>query len=287
MDTGLPSGKEGRAAMKSWHETENKGLLTEDIVAAGPSEELDALTEKLYTLEAVPYEYLVCTGDLLPAESIRFFYVDETWVGCLMDGAMSVGRATHFDLEHDALLKKNLLRRLKMRRGKTDAEEDSVRTGFLLRSKLVSGWPSLLVQCYSEDGNDKKLLSYERMSQIGNETLLCIADGIISYVELIEPTESVCFGLVEEAGKFRIPVSALPPVETAESDSSGFQRERDSSESFIDVPFRSGADGVIDVKGLAKAIAKAQNIDSSAVSALEYSAELLETPMLYYIKGGL
>lgn len=287
MDAGLPSGKEGGTAMKSWCETENNRLLAENLVVADISDELDAFIEKLHTLESVPYEYLVCTDDLLPSESVRFFSVDETWVDCLVDGAMSVGRATQFDLKHDAALKKHLLQRFRMKRGKAAAEEDPVRTGFLLRSQLVSGWPSLVIRCYSGSGEDKKLLSCERMDKIGNETLLCIADGIIGCVEFIEPTESVCFGFVEEAGKFRLPVSVLPPVEVGKSNATGFQRKRNSCESIIEVPFRDGIDGVVDVQGLAEAIAKAQNIDVNTVSALEYSAELLETPMLYRIKGGL
>ena len=45
---------------------------------------------RLRLLEAVPFQYLVPTEDMLPTETIRFFHIDRNWVDALIDGAISV-----------------------------------------------------------------------------------------------------------------------------------------------------------------------------------------------------
>ena len=42
-----------------------------------------------------PFSYLVPDADLLPPESIRFFYLDRDWTDALVQGALSVGTITH------------------------------------------------------------------------------------------------------------------------------------------------------------------------------------------------
>src|ERR1700685_4299755 len=45
-------------------------------------------------LQGVPFNYLVPDAAMLPPESLRFFTVDPNWVTALIDGALSVGKAT-------------------------------------------------------------------------------------------------------------------------------------------------------------------------------------------------
>jgi hypothetical protein len=47
--------------------------------------------------EGVPFQYLVLDDRLLPAESIRFFYLDRNWTDALVAGALSVGAITTAD----------------------------------------------------------------------------------------------------------------------------------------------------------------------------------------------
>ena len=51
-------------------------------------------------LEGVPFAHLVPDSELLPPESIRFFYLDREWTDVLVQGALSVGAVTSLDREH-------------------------------------------------------------------------------------------------------------------------------------------------------------------------------------------
>ena len=48
---------------------------------------------RLHELHGVPFNYLVPDAEMLPAESIRFFQVDNNWIEALLDGAYSIGFA--------------------------------------------------------------------------------------------------------------------------------------------------------------------------------------------------
>lgn len=99
-------------------------------------------------LKGVPFNYLVPDERMLPQESLRFFWIDASWVRCLLDGAFSVGRALPSDFKRD-----------KSHENKPHAPAHAKVTGFLLRSQVVSGWPDLQVDGYGERLDDD---NYER-----------------------------------------------------------------------------------------------------------------------------
>jgi hypothetical protein len=121
--------------------------------------EVRAWLARARLLEGVPFQHIVADAELLPPESIRFFHLDREWTDALVQGALSVGTITTLDREqlqgqHAAI------------RAEVDAEERRVRmvggenvamapagpvSGFLLRSRAVSGWPALHVRAYVED----------------------------------------------------------------------------------------------------------------------------------------
>ena len=45
-------------------------------------------------LEGVPFQHLVADSELLPPESIRFFFLDREWTDAMTQGALSVGTVT-------------------------------------------------------------------------------------------------------------------------------------------------------------------------------------------------
>ena len=92
---------------------------------------LRAWLDELSLLERVPFSYLVPDEQMLPMESIRFFWIDWLWIECLLDGAFSVGRHTSFDTTLDAEHKTK----------KKIANPHPTVTGVMLRSQVVSGWP--------------------------------------------------------------------------------------------------------------------------------------------------
>ena len=105
---------------------------------------------RLRLLSNVPFAYLVPDHRLLPTESIRFFYLNRNWTDAAVDGAMSVGAVTTKDRAQlqglHATLRAAVDRHERRVWAKdagaapTDGPAEVV-TGFLLRSRAVSGWP--------------------------------------------------------------------------------------------------------------------------------------------------
>ncbi len=106
-------------------------------------------------LKGLPFNYLVPDEQMLPPESIHFFFLDWLWLECLQDGAFSLGRVTTID---DAL-----------RAGLPKPSRQT--TGFLLRSSVVAGWPGLQV-------------NGARLVPVAKDISLCLFDGKPEVIEL-------------------------------------------------------------------------------------------------------
>jgi len=161
---------------------------------------------RLRLFYGLPFEYLVPDESLLPSESIRFFYVDRNWSDRMVDGALSVGKTTSREFAHHQAVFSTVATAL-------DFEERRVRprlrpagtilgegravdiTGFLLRSRVVSGWPGLEVKAYRGEPSDKSPLRLLRMDRLGPDVLLCLFDGIPDIVDIEEPREGLQFGV--------------------------------------------------------------------------------------------
>ncbi|MEL7159694.1 MAG: hypothetical protein AAFN92_02965 [Bacteroidota bacterium] len=152
--------------------------------------------DELAELRHVPFNYLVPDPDLLPNESIRFFTIDRRWVECLRDGAFSVGRVLAKDAVHDHQLKDR-----QAFAGSLPAE-----SGFLLRSKLVSGWPDLKFTAFNREeapdqkgslpdpGADDALRPY-RIEKLRPGLLMVLFPGQVRAVDFFLPPETLHFGL--------------------------------------------------------------------------------------------
>jgi hypothetical protein len=145
----------------------------------------------LRKLEGVPFNYLVPDDRMLPAESVRFFRVDQSWVDCLADGAFSIGRVASSDHEADTLLGAQ----------SPATADDGPRTGFFLRSEIMSGWPGLVVDGFS-DQEGKQSLDVVRMERLGAGVLLCIFAGEVARVDIHQKPEMLHFGLDADHGNF-------------------------------------------------------------------------------------
>lgn len=173
---------------------------------------------QLKLLHQVPFRYLVPDERLLPSESIRFFYLDMNWVNALADGAYSIGRyATGLDTQtlynqvegslHSGLSAgaNAATRQVRSNIFKTNAGADNtndfeVVTGFMLRSEVVRGWPSMQAVAYNKtnypdlpawDGSSLPMLRFERLS---DEVLIGIFEGELYRLDLHEPAEGLHFG---------------------------------------------------------------------------------------------
>ncbi|AUX30846.1 MULTISPECIES: hypothetical protein [Sorangium] len=142
----------------------------------------------LELLVGLPFSYLVPDERLLPVEGLRFFSVDPAWVECLLDGARSVGRVTNADVEHARTLR-------------ASRSEGPRVTGLLMRSSVVSGWPSLLVEGYAERLPDMSIpptsqaLTPLRFDRLAEDTLLALFAGEVKTLDVFQAPEALHYGL--------------------------------------------------------------------------------------------
>lgn len=260
---------------------------------------------RLRLLEAVPFSHLVADAALLPPESIRFFHLDRGWTDALVEGALGVGTVTTSDRSALEVL-------YPVVRDEVDEAERLVRlpgwepgapvpvgdagpvTGFLLRSRMVSGWPAMHVRAYGRDnlaveprisdrdvdeGDDVTLtrLPLLRMERLAPAVLLVLVDGLPRVVHLEEPRAGVQYGVDQKAVagglQARVP---LRDVLTGDPLPSGNPADPVRS---VAVPFRRGAPGVLHVATLARRIAEVPDTHvGTGVDAAELGIQMLQFP---------
>jgi hypothetical protein len=254
---------------------------------------------RLRLLEGVPFGYLVADASLVPPESIRFFYVDRGWTDALVEGALSVGTVTTAD-------RAALERIYGTVRSEVDEAERLVRlpgaeagaavptgpagplTGFVLRSRMVSGWPGLHVRGYAidnlrvsppvddEDVGDEhdvrlRKLGLLRLERLAPAVLLALFDGVPQVVHIEEPRAGVQFGVDETdvGGRARAEV-VLRNATTG---------ERLQPRRTVRVPFRRNAPGVLHMRALAtRMTAEAGAELGSSLDAAEFALQMLQFP---------
>lgn len=216
---------------------------------------------RLQRLHGVPYVYLLPSAALLPAEAMRFFYLDRNWIDALVDGALSIGDAVTGDLA--------LRQAMRATVAPVGAAVAQPITGFLLRSRAVKQWPGL--EATPRAGS--KLLPLLRYERLGPETLLCLVDGALDSVDLHEPPEGLHFG-------FDVPDKTHAPIDPA----GFFKHLRDPANAgptqAKDVPvapfYRTGPNAggaVVNIDALACQLARSL---SCTFTAAEFALEMIE-----------
>lgn len=255
---------------------------------------------RLRLLEGVPFAHLVPDSELLPLEAIRFFYLDREWTDALIQGTLSVGTVNSLDREDLQALYRRI-------RDEIDTEERKVRlvgsdppgtapadtiSGFLLRSRVVSGWPALHVRGYkSEIGPDDVVLPEDdprrlrllRLERLAPAVLLCLFDGIPEVVHIEEPRQGIQFGVNLKSGPQGVTQVKLPLRDVNTGERLDQQNPRPSGALDVTVPFRSGAPGVINVAELARRIAAqpathVNDFEGTGVQSAEFALEMLRFP---------
>jgi hypothetical protein len=227
----------------------------------------------LVMLYPVPFHYLVPHTALLPTESIRFFHLDDNWVDAMVDGALSIAVrslggqdvASRADLQ-SALSKIVYQHRLRLQ-GKspewnpTDSYMDIPKTGFLLRSNLVSDWPGVEVTATTGGVSPGVIPEILRLDQIADGVLFCLARGSLKQVRFREPREGITFGVGSE----------------------GTIKARKSGESINVRKNFLRSDGVINVAGVRDALARSEKI---TVGSAEFALQMIRRPEEQVIKWG-
>jgi hypothetical protein len=262
-------------------------IVEDDADGVLPAELRDWLV-RLRLLDGVPFAYLVADTELLPPESIRFFYLDRRWTDALVEGALSVGTVNSDD-------RTQLAAQYPAARDELDREERNVRrrpgkgrwqgdggpvSGFVLRSQAVSGWPALHVRAFNvepagaddarfpEDSPERmRLLRLERLAPA---VLLCLFDGVPKVVHIEEPRQGVQFGFVGASAGGNFHATLKPRNATDFSYLPG---------SPIDVPFRAGATGVVDIQELERRLATRTGSGAAdGLTSAEYALQLIQFP---------
>jgi hypothetical protein len=165
--------------------------LTKEIGEQDVPEEVSAWLGRLVLLYGIPFHYLIPEQEMLPPESIRFFYIDPIWIHDAVQGACSIGNTNYGDTLVDkamnSLVQPNRPASSEKAASVTSKAAANVRdrlrqqfegivvseethdlawplTGFLLRSSVVGGWRGLEIMAYrtatdaeERDGTAKKL----------------------------------------------------------------------------------------------------------------------------------
>jgi hypothetical protein len=179
------------------------------------AEDLIDWIARLVLLYPVPFHYLIPHQSLLPSETLRFFHLDDNWIDALVDGALSIAvqdladrnEASRADLQ-ESLSKLVYQHRLRLQ-GKLpefDPKErymDIPKSGFLLRSKLVTAWPGVEITVTSSDTKEQNLPVVLRFDEVAEGVLLCLARGSVTQVTFREPREGITFGVGSD-GKLNV-----------------------------------------------------------------------------------
>jgi len=178
---------------------------------------------RLVMLYPVPFHYLVPHASLLPPESVRFFNLDDNWIDALLDGALSLAARVmpedqditgRNDLQ-SALSKIVYQHRLRLQ-GKDPQWKpgenymEIPKSGFLLRSSIVTNWPGIEVTATSSGAPDQTMPNILRFDQIADGVLLCLGRGALNQIVIREPREGLTFGVSSKGEvEFGQPVQTL------------------------------------------------------------------------------
>ncbi len=240
-------------------------------------------------LEGVPFSYLAADSDLLPLESIRFFYVDRRWTDALVQGALSVGTVNSADRSQLEQLHTYVRddvdseeRRVRLAGGEGASSTSSTITGFVMRSRAVSGWPGMHVRAYDRElpegdnaiipESDTRRLKLLRLERLAPAVLLALFEGIPQIVHLEEPRRGIQFGIrLDSAPDSAVFSPWIPPRDTQDP-----QKVIDDE---VPVPCRPGSPGVLDLKHLNRALVNRNDTHmNGAVDSAEFALEAIRFP---------
>ncbi|WP_287277653.1 MULTISPECIES: hypothetical protein [unclassified Okeania] len=265
-------------SLYQWKRSHRHGQIIQDTESHLPfynqsnTELPDAIASwftNLSLLKGVPFNYLVPDEQMLPVESIRFFWIDPLWIECLLDGAFSIGRVTTSDHAHDSSHSES-----------PAAKPHETVTGFLLRSDVVAGWPGLLVDGYDQvvDNDnaidDQEKLPLLRMDRLSANVLICLFDGEVKTVDIHQKPETIHFGLDSDDDDGRVTFykklkdSDGKPVKKAD------QRRLEIPDQEEPPKWKDRSKNILNIANLAEAIKNKVNFNS--FTSAQFALEMIE-----------
>jgi hypothetical protein len=282
-----------------------KAQVPEESPVAAMPPYMESFLAHLRMLVGVPFEYLVPHPDLLPDESIRFFYVDRSWTDRIVDGASAVGQIgsreqAHYhghapNLSQQLDLSERMVRLLQ-RKADFDAAKATtvggppagILTGFVLRSAAVSGWPHMDVRAYREDitepldtslpANVARQLKPLRIERLAPAVLFALFDGEPKLVILEEPHHGVQFGIRADESRNSVPLR----------DPSGNQLVEANRAVTVDAPMRFSSQRVVRVAALRNALQAQRTSHPTAINqtgSAAFAISVLNPPWRQRFEG--
>jgi hypothetical protein len=149
-----------------------------------------AFLKELAALKGVPLSYLIpdkkyitkTTGD---SDILTVFHLDPKWIFALLDGAVSLTGLRLLDTKTQV---EGII---------NEVYDHSVCSGFLLHSKIVSGWRGLEIKAFDQILKEpmKNPIRFERITP---ELFLGIFKGTIKKLNIKQPYEGLHFGIKEK-----------------------------------------------------------------------------------------
>jgi len=147
------------------------------------------LSEKLL-LGGITPQYLLPDPSFLLAESLRFFYIDDFWLDCFLDGALSV--ANHLDSDDDSVRREiKTMYNEYLRTPVTDSGGIKPQIpcyGFIIRSILIKAMPDLriTVSWKTPDNGRHPVCRWTRWD---DQTLMALLDRMPQELDRITITQ--------------------------------------------------------------------------------------------------
>lgn len=231
---------------------------------------------RLKLLYEVPFPYLIPEAEMLPPESLRFFYLDDNWSEALIRGALSLGRVSVQDGRQDCAMQRQCMpaarqemRQVRLRKmhdnhkdlqdqAKSEDLSGSSRciTGFIMRSILVRRMKGL--EIIGKDGD--KALSILRMESLSDDILIALFDGELTGLVISEPKTGLRFGSSDPGRIIRLRSAA---------DDGSFGKTLDKT---VDLKSFTEENGKVQVSKLAKQMG---NLLGEEIGAAKLAYELI------------
>lgn len=217
-------------------------------------EAVGAWLAQLTLLVPVPFSHLVPSPAMLPVESIRFFYLDPSWLDALVAGATSIALHSTADVQILAAMRPAIdrarrrhQRRLAGRIGTaaSGASGNGLTSGVLIRSQLVAGYPQLVVDPIREEAP----MTILRDDTPSPSVRIVLFDGVPDEVRLAQPYQGLQFGVQDNGG-----ANVVYPRVVTDPAVTGAQLNVPT----VAVGLRAG--GVLDIETLGTALADATGV---------------------------
>lgn len=185
--------------------------VSDKVLKSHLLQELEAVYQWMdhLSLTDVPFRYLVAHPNLVPLESIRFFYMDASWWHALFDGAASLGIHSSIDEALYRVMRKRFLERWTEKNFKDKHHP----WGLFLRSDLVRIWSGVELCAYDDQKPVLPLLT----KKIGDDLLLFLYEHAPHKLELREPKEGLRFSVdpLKDREALRLKNEALRVLDVA------------------------------------------------------------------------